>query len=185
MARDLSRAILLRISDMGDCDIRLHRLSLAKLFDQLGDARAADAVTCQDVNFFEVPARALEVMVGAASRLAELNALINSPEIGDFMRGVPIEAAHQVQRWGSNHDAGKSPLDWVWLLGHLINKAAAAAIAGDAEKALHHTISSAGALANWHRALAGGNNRMRPGVDAVACGFETPTSAADANEVRL
>jgi hypothetical protein len=30
--------------------------------------------------------------------------IINSPETADFMAGVPIEAIHQRERWGSDHD---------------------------------------------------------------------------------
>jgi len=78
-----------------------------------------------------------------------------------------LEAPHQRHRWGSEHDAGKQPLDWVWLLGHLVNKAAKSAIDGDVEKAKHHTISSAAALANWHAARSGTNTVMRPGIDAT------------------
>jgi hypothetical protein len=32
------------------------------------------------------------------------------------------------------------------------------------DKALHHTISTAAALANWHAALSGTSNTMRPGI---------------------
>lgn len=81
--------------------------------------------------------------------------IINTPETADFMAGVPIEAAHQRERWGAAHDAGKAPEDWFWLLGYLGGKALAAAKAGDLEKAKHHTISTAAALANWHAALVG------------------------------
>jgi hypothetical protein len=84
-----------------------------------------------------------------------LDALINRPEIEDFARGAVLEAAHQRERWESAHDSGKSPFDWFWLIGYLAQKAAAAAVAGDLDKALHHTISTAAALANWHLALRG------------------------------
>ncbi|WCT73965.1 hypothetical protein PQ455_01650 [Sphingomonas naphthae] len=90
--------------------------------------------------------------------------IINTPETADFMAGVPIEAAHQRDRWGADHDAGKTPFDWFWLVGYLAQKAADAAVRGDAEKAKHHTISTAAALANWHAAIAGADSRMRPGV---------------------
>jgi hypothetical protein len=93
--------------------------------------------------------------------------IINAPETADFMAGVPIEAAHQRERWGSYHDAGKTPFDWFWLVGYLAQKAAASAVAGDIEKAKHHTISTAGALANWHAALSGIDHSMRPGIDPV------------------
>ncbi len=94
--------------------------------------------------------------------------VINTPETADFMAGVPLEAAHQRSRWGSEHDAGKSPYDWFWLIGYLAQKAADAANRGDAEKAMHHTISTAAALANWHCALSGSDTSMRPGIDPPA-----------------
>lgn len=96
--------------------------------------------------------------------------LLNAPETHDFMAGIALEAAHQRERWGEDHDAGKSPFDWFWLIGYLSQKAAAAAVDGDLEKARHHTISTAAALANWHAALAGQSNSMRPGIDPARFG---------------
>lgn len=87
------------------------------------------------------------------ARIATLEALINTPETTDWLKGVPLEAAHQVERWGADNDAGKTPFDWFWLIGYLAQKAAASAVAGDVEKARHHTISTGAALLNWHRAL--------------------------------
>ena len=57
-----------------------------------------------------------------------------------------------------------------------------AAKAGETEKALHHTISSAAALANWHAALSGASTDMRPGIDPVARGIEDAAMASQANE---
>lgn len=90
--------------------------------------------------------------------------IINTPETADFMAGVPLEAAHQRERWGVDHDQGKSPFDWFWLIGYLAQKAADAAVRGDTEKALHHTISTAAALANWHASLSGRDSRFQPGI---------------------
>lgn len=100
----------------------------------------------------------------AIAEIERLQALVNTPETADFMKGVPLEAAHQRERWGADHDAGKAPLDWFWLIGYLAQKAATSAIAGDTDKAKHHTISTAAALSNWHLQLSGGDNRMRPGI---------------------
>lgn len=108
---------------------------------------------------------------GMAQLLSEnsaLQALLNVPEVDDFAKGVVAEAAHQRHRWPSDHDAGKSPFDWFWLVGYLAQKAAAAAVAGDLEKAKHHTISTAAALANWHLALIGADTSMRPGIEPPA-----------------
>ena len=105
------------------------------------------------------------------------NAVVNSPETADFMAGVPLEAAHQRERWGADHDAGKSPFDWFWLVGYLAQKAADAAVRGDAEKAKHHTISTAAALANWHAQISGRTD-MRPGIEP-GNGGQKPGSAYD------
>ncbi|TBR76167.1 MAG: hypothetical protein EPN64_09160 [Burkholderiaceae bacterium] len=115
-----------------------------------------------------------------ASRNAELereverlHQLINTPQTQDWMRAVDLEAAHQQERWGSAHDAGKAPEDWFWLLGYLSGKALAALKAGDQEKTRHHIISSAAVLRNWHRHIAGELTSMRPGIDPIARGIES------------
>jgi hypothetical protein len=98
------------------------------------------------------------------ARLLELEGRINTPHTDDWFDAVRLEAAHQVERFGTQHDAGKNPQDWFWLLGYLGGKALASAIVGDDEKAKHHTISSGAALLNWFRQLTGDSNRMRPGI---------------------
>lgn len=85
-----------------------------------------------------------------------LRAILSSPVNDDWLEGVRIEAAHQVLRYPAEHDAGKSALDWFWLIGFLAQKAAFAALCGDREKAKHHTISTGAALLNWHRHIQGG-----------------------------
>lgn len=97
--------------------------------------------------------------------LAELSQILDSPQTSDFLSAVANEAAHQTKRWGHNHDAGKEPQDWFWLLGWLSGKAVKAATLGDIEKALHHTISSAAVLMNWHAYLSGDRDLFRPGID--------------------
>lgn len=93
-------------------------------------------------------------MTSAALREALRAEIINTPETADFMAAVPLEACRQRERWGPEHDANKTPFDWFCLIGFLAQKAADAAVRGDIEKAKHHTISTAAALANWHSALA-------------------------------
>lgn len=92
---------------------------------------------------------------------------INSAHTDDFLEAVRLEAVHQVERWGADHDAGKEPADWLSLVCYLAAKCLAACLIGKREKALHHTISTAAALLNWHRAIKTGSSRMRPG-------YETP-----------
>lgn len=111
------------------------------------------------------PARIItDALAVQEARIAELEAERDNPQVADFTSAVALEAMHQRARWGSSHDAGKTPFDWFWLIGYLSQKAADAAVRGDNFKALHHTISTAAALANWHTALAGGDAAMRPGI---------------------
>lgn len=105
----------------------------------------------------------LELIDGLWLAIEALNVKLNTPELNDFTSGVVSEAQHQRARWGSDHDEGKEPQDWFWLLGFLAGKALKAHASGDADKALHHTISSAAVLANWHSAIMGKTN-MRPGI---------------------
>lgn len=94
---------------------------------------------------------------------ARLSALLNTPELQDFAKAVVLEAAHQRERWGSDHDAGKTSEDWLWVIAYLATKAHQALRYEDKEKALHHLITTAAALANWHAQLLDACN-MRPGL---------------------
>lgn len=93
-----------------------------------------------------------------------LTALINVPGTDDFFVNVRNEAAHQIERWGVEHDAGKRPEDWCTLLLYLLGKAAKAHFDGDREKLLHHVITVAAVCLNWHRNVTGESTAMRPGV---------------------
>lgn len=103
-----------------------------------------------------------------AAEAARLRNLINAPELDSFLRGVHIEAVHQVERWGSAHDRAKRPADWFWLVGYLAGKVLHSMVSGDANKALHHCISTAAALYNWHSAIKGTDVRMCPGRSDLA-----------------
>lgn len=105
------------------------------------------------------------MMEAAACEIERLRATLNTPELHDFSAGVVFEAQHQRERWGVDGDAGKTPADWFWLVGYLAGKALTAANAGNSDKALHHCISTAAALANWHATLGGTDTRMRPGIE--------------------
>jgi len=146
-----------------------------------GDVRAAIARILSSIIPAAKPA-GVEALTAENEQLrAERDALfkrINSPETEDWMAGVPLEAAHQIERHGAEHDAGKTAWDWFWLIGYLSQKAAASQTAGDLFKAKHHTISTAAALLNWHRHLTGENTAMRPGIDPVARGIEPAALSA-------
>lgn len=89
----------------------------------------------------------------AKAEVSRLAKLLNTPELQDFRDAVVREAAHQRERWGDEHDKAKAPADWFWLVGFLAGKALAAQLAGKLDKARHHTISTAAALANWHATI--------------------------------
>jgi hypothetical protein len=106
------------------------------------------------------------------AEIARLNLLINTPHTDDFMTAVPLEAAHQIERWGIEHDRGKDPEAWFWLLGYLAGKALHHAKAGNVEKAKHHTISSAAVMLNWFRHMTGDETTFQPGSDVKDEGDE-------------
>lgn len=103
--------------------------------------------------------------------VVEASKAFDSPQTTDFLDAVRNEAAHQVSRWSAAHDDGKMPQDWFWLLGYLAGKALQSAttfnVTGkreDLDKAMHHTISSAAALMNWHAHMRGDADGFRPGI---------------------
>lgn len=160
-AMDLNRDDLLAELDdarkaLSDYSINIINVPLAGGIREL--ARRADAFMREAEKLRQEHAELLE-------RVSEAARAYDSPVTDDFFAGVRVEAAHQVERWGVQHDAGKAPEDWFWLLGYLGGKALHAAKTGDREKALHHTISTAAALCNWHRQIVGDGRRMRPGIE--------------------
>lgn len=116
------------------------------------------------------------------ARLDAVDRLLNTPEIEDFDKAVPLEAAHQVLRWTTDHDAGKNPEDWFWLIGYLAGKALAAAKSGDTMKAKHHCISTSAALRNWHAQIRSGSSAMRPGIAEPSI-LDAPTKPKEARNV--
>lgn len=116
--------------------------------------------------------RATDLLIESRDELRRLDALINAPHNANFLEGVRVEVAHQIDRWGTAHDRAKAPADWFWLVGYLAGKALAAHAAGDTEKAKHHTISTAAALANWHAAITMADNRMQPGSSDIQAFLE-------------
>jgi hypothetical protein len=97
-----------------------------------------------------------------AGRILErsIKAAGDAPSTDEFLAAIPPEVVHQVERWGKHHDDRKDPDAWFWLLGRLAGKGLDAHIRGDLTKALHHCITSAAVLAQWHasikRKLGGG-----------------------------
>jgi hypothetical protein len=105
--------------------------------------------------------RLVAELAEARAEVAQLRSAINTPRTDEFFEAVRLEAAHQVERWGTAHDAGKTPADWFWLIGYLAGKA----LHDVRGKAAHHVIAAAAALLNWHRSLVGESTAMRPGIE--------------------
>ncbi len=101
-------------------------------------------------------------IAGLETEVSRLSRLLNTPEIHDFTKAVTLEAAHQRERWGASHDGGKTDADWFWLIGYLAGKAIRPDT--DKDKKLHRIITVAAAACNWHAAVAGTDNTMRPGT---------------------
>jgi hypothetical protein len=95
---------------------------------------------------------ALEKLVAKArlEAVEEYKKSLDVPELEDFAKGTIVEAQHQRQRWGDEHDTSKEPEEWFWLVGYLAGKGLHAQRAGNMEKFKHHLITGAAVLANWH-----------------------------------
>jgi hypothetical protein len=123
-----------------------------------------------EINDLYIEKRQLSIALAAtvteqAAEITRLNALINTPHTHEFIEAVRLEMPHQRERWGAEHDAGKTPADWLFLVGFLACKALHALTSGNVEKAKHHVITTAAALGNWYLAITGENTQMRPGID--------------------
>lgn len=87
-------------------------------------------------------------------RIEYLEKLINNPEINDFLEGVKIESAHQIEKWGEEHEADKYPHDYSLVLDKLKGKQALAIWDKDLEKYKHHLITMAAVCFNAHRQIS-------------------------------
>lgn len=86
-------------------------------------------------------------------RNEELERWLNRPYIADFQAAVQREAAHQKLRWGEEHDRSKTNDEMFAVVSYLAGKAMKSSWDGNKEKTLHHLITAAAALANWHELL--------------------------------
>lgn len=95
---------------------------------------------------------------------AAVHGYINTPQSADFVEAAQVEAQHQRDRWGADHDAGKRPEDWIALVTYLLGKATKAHFDGNGAKLLHHIITLGAVASNWHLNATGSDRLMRPGV---------------------
>lgn len=91
---------------------------------------------------------------------------IGMPYIEHFLSAVSAEADFQRKKWGAAHDRSKSTENWYWLVGYLAGKALFSAIKGDKDKAMHHCVSAAAALMQWHSSIFEDQSGSGRGEDA-------------------
>lgn len=96
------------------------------------------------------------------AEIKRLNDVLHTPLIGEFFAAVKNEASHQVERWKSSHDEGKTDGDWFWLIGYIAGKV----LWPDADNAKqrHRIIAIAAVAYNWWRRKSGMDTGMRPGT---------------------
>lgn len=129
-----------------------------------------DQAESEVARFERIAQRNAQERDGAQAEVGRLRSLIDQPHAGEFLEAVRLEAAHQVERWGAWHDAGKDHAGWHSLVATLLAKSTQAYWAGDGDKRTHHLVSAAAALLVWHRHVTGD----RPGA-----GSATPASRRD------
>src|SRR5687768_16259220 len=98
-----------------------------------------------------IPEAEYQRLLAAERDRDRLHALINTPELVDFLRGMQVEAVHQVERHGVDHDAGKTPGDWHWLVAHLAGRALSHAVELDHLGKLSLPSGDVKALMKRHR----------------------------------
>lgn len=87
------------------------------------------------------------------ARIAELEALINSPELDDFIGGLQLESAHQTERWGKESEENSPPHHYVLVANKLLGKLSVSIFDRDTDKFKHHCITLAAAMYNAHRQI--------------------------------
>lgn len=127
-------------------ELKIHRTWLERTQHNLSKIEAPRGIELFDAD-------EIHDLLHDALAAHKLHELVNNPHTHSFLEAVKFEAAHQRDRFGDAHARGKSAENWFWLVGYLAGKCLRAAITGDKEKAKHHTISSAAALANWFEAI--------------------------------
>lgn len=129
--------------------------SFATLAGEIVDTPATRFAREFAARFYEMQSVAAFVPLDVAQKITDIvnearSAFLAEPEINNFVNAVTKESLHQRDRWGAEHDASKSPDEWLWLIAYLATKATQAARYNDREKYLHQLITTAAALANWH-----------------------------------
>lgn len=87
------------------------------------------------------------------SELENIKRKLNTPELTNFIEGVRLEAVHQQEKWGPEHDKRKRPGDWSLLLDYIKGKQVKAVWDGDLDKLKHHLITMSAICYNYHKCI--------------------------------
>lgn len=99
----------------------------------------------------------IKELEGERKRLYEL---INNPEIQDFIKGMTLEAAHQTERWGLEHENSQPPHHFVLVVTKIAGKMCGDVWDYDVEKFKHHCIALAAVMANVHAKIDKGGTAI-------------------------
>lgn len=80
-----------------------------------------------------------------------LTELLNNPEIEDFIKGVRLEASHQLERWGIDREESAPPHHFILVFNKILGKMAVDIFNKDIDKFKHHCIAVAAEMHNIHR----------------------------------
>lgn len=83
-------------------------------------------------------------------KYGDLYAMLNRPEVEDFIQGVGVESAHQVMRWTAETEMSNPPHHYVMVVNKLLGKLCVAIWDRDREKFKHHAITIAAVMSNAH-----------------------------------
>ncbi len=96
---------------------------------------------------------AIEEQPKEETREQYLERLINNPEIENFLEGVKLEAAHQIERWGLEKEERNPPHHYILVMAKILGKMSTDIFDRDVEKFKHHCIAVAAEMHNLHRQI--------------------------------
>jgi len=121
---------------------------VAVLEEEMTDEISNEALITIGRNMEGIPVGLANRLEAKIKEVEELKEILNQPETIDFQKGAVLEAAHQRERWGEDHDAQKTDGEWYWTVGYLLAKIVHKD--ADHQKVNHWIITCAALCANWH-----------------------------------
>jgi hypothetical protein len=127
-----------------------------ELIDRVCDALLQERLDRLDIEDIDVQltksSRDLLLEEIRQDAVTAIESAFDDPVIDDFIEGLRIEIPYQQHVWNVE-DAGKSISCWIRLIHHLTAKIGESDWNHKPDKAKHHIITTAAALANFHAAM--------------------------------